>query len=54
MTIKRTHIIIKFSWEKKRKDKDLLATFKKQLYPKICGILKLKNSKNFPRIYPKL
>jgi hypothetical protein len=27
--------------EKKEEDKDLLATFKKYLYPKICGILKL-------------
>jgi hypothetical protein len=53
MIIKRTHIILKFSWGGEKKDKDLLATFKKHLYPKICGILKLKNSKNFPRIYPK-
>jgi hypothetical protein len=50
MTIKRTHIIKQNSWEINSEDKDLLATFKKHSYPKICGNLKLYKFKKNPKL----
>jgi hypothetical protein len=49
-TIKRTDIILKNLWEKNFKNKELLATFKKNSYPKICEILKLQKFKKLSKI----
>jgi hypothetical protein len=41
MITKRTHIIKRIDGKKNKEDKNLLATFKKHSYPKICESLKL-------------
>jgi hypothetical protein len=35
---------------REKKKKNLLITFKKHSHPKLCGNLKHKNSKNFPKL----
>jgi hypothetical protein len=45
-----THIIKHIWWEKNKESKDLLNTLKKNSYPKICGIVKLKKFKKLFKI----